>query len=301
VSTPEIPTEGFTADGAVPTWRDLVADGIGKLNGGGLDNPAQEARWIAEHAGGLTATELVLALDELVTERCGTHFHLMLERRLAGEPLQYVLGRWGFRKLDLFLDRRVLIPRPETEALVESALAECDRLGAELAVDLGTGSGAIALAMASERVGLEVWATDASSDALDVARANLAGLGRPATRVRLAEGSWFAALPEDLRGRIDVIVSNPPYVIDAEMDELPDEVRGWEPEIALVSGTKGLDDIELILTEAPTWLTRPGALLLEIDPRQASAVQRMARQAGFTSATVWPDLPGRDRIVQARI
>jgi release factor glutamine methyltransferase len=225
----------------------------------------------------------------------------MLERRLAGEPLQYVLGRWGFRKLDLFLDRRVLIPRPETEALVESALAECDRLGAELAVDLGTGSGAIALAMASERVGLEVWATDASSDALDVARANLAGLGRPATRVRLAEGSWFAALPEDLRGRIDVIVSNPPYVIDAEMDELPDEVRGWEPEIALVSGTKGLDDIELILTEAPTWLTRPGALLLEIDPRQASAVQRMARQAGFTSATVWPDLTGRDRIVQARI
>jgi release factor glutamine methyltransferase len=294
-------TTSPATEGTVPTWRDLVADGIGKLNGGDVDNPAQEARWIAEQAGGFTASELVLALDERVTERCGTHFHLMLERRLAGEPLQYVLGRWGFRKLDLFLDRRVLIPRPETEALVESALAECDRLGAELAVDLGTGSGAIALALAFERVGLQVWATDASSDALDVARANLAGLGRAATRVRLAEGSWFAALPEDLRGRIDVVVTNPPYVIDAEMDELPDEVRGWEPEMALASGAQGLDDIELILAEAPSWLTRPGALLLEIDPRQASAVQRLARRAGFTSATVWPDLTGRDRIVQARI
>lgn len=287
--------------GSVPTWRDLVALAMGKLDAGGLDNPGQEARWIAEQAGGFTAAELVLALDARVTERCGTHFHLMLERRLAGEPLQYVLGRWAFRTLDLLVDRRVLIPRPETEALVESVLAECERLGAELAVDLGTGSGAIALALAAERVGLQVWATDASSDALDVARANLAGVGRAAARVRLAEGSWFAALPDELRGRIDVLVSNPPYVIDAEMDDLPDEVRGWEPEIALVSGSAGLDDIELIVAEAPSWLRRPGALLLEIDPRQASAVRRMARGAGFSSVSVWPDLTGRDRIVQARI
>jgi release factor glutamine methyltransferase len=225
----------------------------------------------------------------------------MLERRLAGEPLQYVLGRWGFRGLDLFLDPRVLIPRPETEALAEAALAECERLDARLAVDLGTGSGAIALALAAERVPLEVWATDASADALDVARANLAGLGRAAARIRLAEGSWFAALPDELRGRIDVVVSNPPYVRADEMDELPDDVRGWEPELALVSGPEGLDDIAHIVAEAPGWLRRPGALLLEIDPRQAEATKRLARGAGFGSVSVWPDLTGRDRIVQARL
>jgi release factor glutamine methyltransferase len=287
--------------GDAPVWRALVDEARGKLVAAGIDNAGQEARWIAEQAGGFGAAELVLALDRPVTERCGTHFHRMLERRLAGEPLQYVLGRWGFRSLDLYVDRRVLIPRPETEALAGAALAECERLDARLAVDLGTGSGAIALALAVERVGLEVWATDASADALAVARANLAGLGRAATRVRLAEGSWFAALPDDLRGRIDVVVSNPPYVRAAEMDELPDEVRGWEPEVALASGPEGLDDIELIVAEAPSWLRRPGALLLEIDPRQAEPVQRLARRAGFSSVTVWPDLTGRDRIVQARL
>jgi release factor glutamine methyltransferase len=288
-------------DGAVPVWRELVAEARAKLAAGGIDNAGQEARWIAEQAGGFEPAELVLSLDRPVSERCGTFFHQMLERRLAGEPLQYVLGRWAFRSLDLYLDERVLIPRPETEALAGAALAECERLDATLAVDLGTGSGAIALALAVERVPLEVWATDASPGALDVARANLAGLGRAAARVRLAEGSWFAALPAELRGRIDVVVSNPPYVRADEMDELPDEVRGWEPEMALVSGSDGLDDIAVIVAEAPAWLRRPGALLLEVDPRQAEPVQRLARRAGFSSVTVWPDLTGRDRIVQARL
>jgi release factor glutamine methyltransferase len=288
-------------DGEAPTWRELVSAARERLGAAGIGNAGQEARWIAEQAGGFEPVELVLALDRPVTERCGTHLHRMLERRLAGEPLQYVLGRWGFRSLDLYVDRRVLIPRPETEALAGAALAECERLDARLAVDLGTGSGAVALALAVERVALEVWATDASVEALAVARANLAGLGRAATRVRLVEGSWFAALPPELRGRIDVVVSNPPYVRAGEMDELPDEVRGWEPEMALASGPEGLDDIAVILAEAPRWLSRPGALLLEIDPRQAGPVQRLARDAGFSSATVWPDLTGRDRIVQARL
>jgi release factor glutamine methyltransferase len=290
-----------SAPGAAVAWRDLVAEAAGKLRAGGFDNAAQEARWMAEQAGGFEPAELVLASDQPATERCAAHFHSMLERRLAGEPLQYVLGRWGFRSLDLYLDRRVLIPRPETEALVEAALAECDRLDARLVADLGTGSGAIALALAVERVPLQVWATDAAPDALDVARANLAGLGRAAARVRLAGGSWFAALPDELRGRFDVIVSNPPYVAEVEMDELPDEVRGWEPAVALASGPEGLDDIAVIVAEAPVWLARPGSLLLEIDPRQAAPVQRLARAAGFGSVTVWPDLTGRDRIVQARL
>src|SRR5438105_5970876 len=141
----------------------------------------------------------------------------MVARRAAGEPLQYVLGRWAFRTLDLMVDRRVLIPRPETEQVVEVALAEARRLHARIAADLGTGSGAIALSLAAELPGVDVWATDVSADALAVARANLAGIGTfAAARVRIQEGDWFGALPPELRGRLDIVVSNPPYIGDDE-------------------------------------------------------------------------------------
>jgi len=284
--------------GDVVTWRELLAGVTADLD----DNAAQEARWILERATGWTAAELQVALDEPATVRAATHVHQMAERRAAGEPLQYVLGRWGFRSLDLYVDRRVLIPRPETEVLAELALAEVDRLGARLAVDLGTGSGAIALALAVERPKLDVWGTDASPDALAVARANCAGLGRAASRVRLEEGDWFTALPSDLRGRIDLIVSNPPYVAHHEVPDLPGEVRDWEPELALVAdGPTGLADVDRILREAPGWLTRPGSLLVEMAPHQTDEARDLARAAGFPSVSVWPDLTGRDRILQARL
>jgi release factor glutamine methyltransferase len=288
------------AEAAAVTWGELLDEAVRRLAAAGLDNAAQEGRWIAERAGGFDAAELVLAGDQPVSVRSGTHAHLMLERREAGEPLQYVLGRWPFRTLELVVDRRVLIPRPETEVLAGLALDECQRLGARVAVDLGTGSGAIALALAVERVGLSVWATDVSEDALAVARANLSGLGRPATRVRLAAGPWFAALPDDLRGRVDVLVSNPPYVAEHEVADLPDDVREWEPRGALVSGPSGLEDIEHILAEARSWLSRPGAVLIELAPHQAAPAAKLAREAGFPTATLWPDLTGRDRILLAR-
>src|SRR5439155_1362369 len=174
--------------------------------------------------------------------------HDMVERRVAGEPLQYVLGAWGFRTLDLLVDRRVLIPRPETETTVEVALEQAKRVDDDpvVVVDLGTGSGAIALSMATEHDTAEVWATDASADALEVARANLTGVGsRVAPRVRLCEGWWFDALPGELRGHVDLVVSNPPYVADNET--LPPEVRDWEPLAALFAGPTGLEAIELVL------------------------------------------------------
>jgi release factor glutamine methyltransferase len=285
--------------GGVP-WRALVRRATERLGAAGLDNAAQEARWIAERAAGFEPAELVTEMDSPVTVRSATFFHQMLDRRAAGEPLQYVLGRWAFRTLDLYVDRRVLIPRPETEVLVGQALDECDRLGARLAADLGTGSGAIALALAVERVGLEVWGTDVSEEALAVARANLSGLGRPATRVRLAAGEWFEALPGELRGSIDVVVANPPYVAEHEVPDLPDDVRDWEPRGALVSGPTGLEDIERIVAEAPAWLARPGSLLVELAPHQAAPAATLARGAGFAGVTVWPDLTGRDRILLAR-
>jgi release factor glutamine methyltransferase len=224
----------------------------------------------------------------------------MLERRLRGEPLQYVLGTWGFRVLDLQVDNRVLIPRPETEALTQMALEECRRLDARRAVDLGTGSGAIALALAVEWTGIEVWATDISPDALAVAETNVAALGRIGEAVRLAQGTWYDALPAELAGAIDVIVSNPPYVAEFEVEDLPDVVRAWEPLDALVSGPTGLEAIERIVADARLWLAQPGSLVVEIAPHQAVEAGAMARAAGFGSAAVWPDLTGRDRILLAR-
>ena len=260
-----------------------------------------EGRRIVERASGYDGADLMLHLDDDVPARAIPFARGMVERRAAGEPLQYVVGRWGFRHLDLLVDRRVLIPRPETEFVVEVAVGEARRLGPTLTVvDLGTGSGAIALSMAVELPESSVWATDVSSEALAVARANLAGLGsRDARRVRMAEGAWFDALPADLRGRVDVVVSNPPYVAASEV--LPPVVADWEPAEALVSGSTGLEAIEAILDAATGWLARPGVLVLEIAPHQAGPAAERARQAGFTLVDVRPDLQGRLRALVARV
>ena len=278
-------------------WRQLRDESIERLRIAGIDDPEQEVRWIVERASGRSPSEQIAALDDPVTQREVRFVDQMVARRAEGEPLQYVLGRWGFRTLDLLVDPRVLIPRPETEVVAGLALEALPDGG--VLVDLGTGSGAIALAAAAERwPGVEVWATDASPDALAVARANLAGLGRRAAVVRLVEGDWYAALPDELRGRIAVIVSNPPYV--AAADPLPAEVAEWEPSAALVSGPTGLEAIEVIVAGATDWLAPTGTLVVEIGETQGAAALTLADAAGFTTATIEKDLAARDRALVAR-
>lgn len=284
------------------TWRELVAEARSRLDAAGVDAPDHDARRLAEQATGTSGADLALVLDEAATELTLHHFDSMLERRLNGEPLQYVLGSWGFRHLDLFLDRRVLIPRPETEIVVEHALVEIDRCDPPrdqrvCVVDLGTGSGAIALSIAFERDRTEVWAVDRSEDALAVARANLAGLGRAAARVSLGAGDWFEAVPGELRGALDVVVSNPPYV--AESDDLPEEVSAWEPAEALVAGPRGTEALERILADASSWLRPNGAVVLELAPHQGEEVGAFAEQQGY-SVELHPDLTGRVRVLIAR-
>jgi len=286
------------------SWRALLAEAELVL-GDVSDNPGIDARRIIERASGFEGAQFHLGLDELVTERGMHFFDLMVGRRRDGEPLQYVLGCWGFRTLDLLVDRRVLIPRPETESVVEFALRELDALRAAVpdhsmvAVDLGTGSGAIGLSIAAERESVEVWLTDASEDALAVARANLVGLGRAATRVRIAPaGEWFAALPSELMGSINLIISNPPYVADG--DELPEVVRDWEPASALFAGADGLDDLRVIVSEAPRWLAPGGVLVVELAPMQAQQFAGLARDAGFDEVEISQDLNGRERAVICR-
>jgi release factor glutamine methyltransferase len=240
--------------------------------------------------------------------------HAMAARRRAGEPLQYVFGHWAFRALDLLVDERVLIPRPETEQVVDVALREFGRSGAVAPriVDAGTGSGAIALALATELAdrhpGGHVWATDTSADALTVARANLiratlqcAGAVLPLT---FARGSWLSPLPGELAGTIDLIVSNPPYVAAAEWPHLPAEVRR-EPIVALVAadgtdGTPGLRDVEEVLSQAWTWLARPGSVVIEIAPAQAEPAAAMARAMGYRHVRVETDLAQRPRALVGR-
>ena len=279
----------------VRTWRSVLEEVRGLL---GSD---ADARWIVEEASGYERAELIVRLDEPVTARCGAHVAAMVERRLAGEPIQYVVGHWGFRDIDLMIDRRVLIPRPETEQVVEWAIAEARALGGgNLTVaDLGTGSGAIALSLARALRTATVWATDASPDALDVARANTTGVGMwAATRVRLVEGSWWDALPADLRGRFDLVVSNPPYIGDDE--PLPQEVDDWEPRLALRAGPDGLNAVRQIVGAAGEWLRPGGVLVVEIAPLQKVEVLALARAAGASSAEVRRDALGRDRALVAR-
>jgi release factor glutamine methyltransferase len=277
-------------------WRQLRDESLERLRGGGVEDVEAELRRIVERASGRSPSEQVAALDDPVTEREVRFVDQMVARRAAGEPLQYVLGRWGFRTLDLLVDQRVLIPRPETEVVAGLAVDAMPRGG--ILVDLGTGSGAIALSVAAERwPHVEVWATDASPDALAVARANLAGLGRRAGVVRLAEGDWYGALPDDLRRRADVIVSNPPYV--AEDEALPAAVADWEPRAALVPGPTGLEAIEVIIAGSPEWLAPDGTLVVEIGETQGDRVLSLARSAGLTDARIEPDLTGRPRALVA--
>lgn len=257
-----------------------------------------EARWICEVATALDGPEFEASLDQPVTDRMVQHHDAMVGRYRAGEPLQYVLGRWAFRRLDLAVDRRVLIPRPETELVVEAVLHLLASSLTRRVADLGTGSGAIGLALADELPidGTEVWLTDADADALDVARSNLAGIGRAARNVRIEQGDWFDALPAGVA--FDAIVSNPPYVADGS-DLLDDTVRDWEPAQALFAGPDGLDDYRRLVPGALRHLTATGSLVLEIGADQGSAVRALCEEAGYRTVEVRPDLAGHDRIVVA--
>ena len=277
------------------TWRELLAETTDVVN------DRTRARWLCEVASAsVDSDEFLRRLDEAATIRMVSHLDSMVARYRTGEPLQYVLGEWSFRHITLSVDRRVLIPRPETELVAEVAIELASRRGPTRTVaDLGTGSGAIGLSMAYElpRLGTEVWITDASADAIDVARANLAGIGPAAANVRVAHGSWFDALPDG--AEFDVIVSNPPYVAVGSPDLEPD-VGAWEPADALFAGDDGLDDIRVLAAGAPERLCPGGVLVLEIGADQGPAVDDILRGAALVDIEIRKDLSDRDRIAIAR-
>ena len=286
-------------DGTI-SWRQLWNETAG-LTG------RPQARWLCEEASGAFGAEFLEVLDHAVTERSVAHLDAMLARWRAGEPLQYVLGHWAFRHLDLLIDRRVLIPRPETELVAQAAIDVIRHVAAESpqrpisVVDLGTGSGAIGLSLAFElpRGLVDVWLTDVSLDALDVARANTAGLGMAGAAVQFGQGEWFDALPAALKGSLGLVVSNPPYIAHDD-PAVERSVREWEPALALYADDQGLADVRAIAVGAVEWLRPGGWLVLEIGAGQGAAVAELLGAAGLEEAQIRPDLAGHDRIAVAR-
>jgi len=287
----------------------------------------REARWILDDVLADAPAGAVVVVPDVAPRRAVTdvteltprqrvRLEELVARREAGEALQYVLGHWGFRSLDLVVDPRVLIPRPETEQVVEVALAVLAEVARDkpdpVIVDLGTGSGAIALSVAMEALPahprLRVIGTDVDAAALEVASRNRERLGMAragvAERVTLRRGGWFDALPESLSGHVDLAIANPPYVADSEWEDLAPDVRS-EPRGALMAaagsdGTPGLAGVEAVLVGARRWLSVPGAAVVELSPEQAGPAHRLAEGLGYDRVTIVADLAGRDRVVVAR-
>ena len=233
--------------------------------------------------------------DKTVTEAQVAAFMTLLERRQRGEPVAYLLGRQGFWTLDLQVAKHTLIPRADTELLVESALQLADASSTLKVLDLGTGTGALALALASERPLWAVTGVDRIESAVALAQNNQRQL--QLANVEFLSSHWFSPLTAQ---RYDLIVSNPPYIADNDPHLQQGDVR-FEPLSALVSGPDGLDDIRLIIAQAPSYLTANGWLLLEHGFDQASAVRELLQQAGFIDVSSQRDLSGHQRISLGRL
>lgn len=255
--------------------------------------PALDAEVLLAHALSVSRTRLRSHPEEIPGTDAVARVLAYIERRAAGEPVAYIIGRKGFWSLELDVSPAVLVPRPETELLVERALALHPGTEADVA-DLGTGSGAIALALASARPQWRIVATDLSTEALAVAGANAAALGL--TRVEMVEGNWLTCL----RGRsFHLLVSNPPYVAAADPAlGQPELMR--EPRLALVAAEEGLAALRAIIRDAPGHLERGGWLLLEHGAAQAAAVAGALVARGFAQVRSHRDLAGRERMTEGQ-
>lgn len=267
------------------------------LAGKRVESPRLSAETLVGHALGLRRMQLYVQFERLLTEAELEKIRPLVRRRASREPLQYILGETEFCGLTLKCDRRALIPRPETEYLVELVQQRFSPTGPAQVLDLGTGTGALALGLARLWPTAQVTAIDVSPDTLALARENTEKAGL-AERVRLLTSDWFSALEP---GRtFDLIVSNPPYLTTREVAETQPEVREFEPARALASGADGLDALRLILSGAPTWLAPNGLLAMETGIAHHATLRDLATASGWLGFESKPDLTGRDRYVFLR-
>jgi release factor glutamine methyltransferase len=304
-----------------PSIREALGEGTSRLKKAAVDSPSLDASLLLAKALGIDRARLLLLDRDALPEEAGRRFEGFLERRLGGECTAYILGHKEFRGLDFLVNPAVLVPRPDTETLVEAALEAIRRRSAKTAaetpagkpaetptrpriLDLCTGSGAVAIALKHESPGLELWAADISGRALETAKTNAArllGVESPAGTeepghggIRFVESDLFARIP----GRFHLIVSNPPYIPGGEIETLAPEVRR-EPRLALDGGRDGLDLIRPLVAEAPEHLYPGGGLLIEADPRQMAALSLLLEKNGFKDIQIYRDLAGRERVIGA--
>jgi release factor glutamine methyltransferase len=275
-----------TAGAAAATLGEVVRAAASYLERRGVESPRVDAELLLASALGLSRIQLYTEHDRPLTRAERDVARALVERRGRREPLAYVLGEWGFRRLVLKTDARALVPRPETEIVVDRCLALLGGTPAPRIVDVGTGSGAIALALADERPDARVCATDSSGDALALARQNVARLG---LTVQLVRGDLLAGL----EGPFDLVVSNPPYVAADELGALPPELRA-EPCAALV------DERQTARLAAAARGVLGGWLVLEVHERRAAAVSSLLTELGYAAVRITNDLAGRERVVEAR-
>jgi release factor glutamine methyltransferase len=275
------------------TLGDALARATARLAEAGVESARLESELLLAKACDDCARALLYAeLDRKMTNEQVDAFDANVRRRESREPLAYILGEWGFRRLTLKTDRRALIPRPETEVVVERAIEHIRELEEPQVLDVGTGTGAIALAIADEVPRARVTAMDVSQDALALARENLDLTGING-RVRLVEHDLTSGLGEH---DFDLVVSNPPYVEPDELPTLQPEVRHWEPHVALIA-SGATEKLALAAREA----LRPGGwLVLETAGGAGDRVERLLSDFGFSDVTITPDLAGRDRVAEGR-
>ena len=272
--------------------REALVGATERLQRAGCQSPRVDAELLVRHALGLSRTEMQAAPELALGQEQVLALERGLDRRCAREPLAYILGEWSFRRLDLRVTPDVLVPRPETEMLVDYCLERLAACVDPRVLDIGTGSGAIALAIADEHPGARVTATDISPRALEVARSNADRVGLR-KRVRFLEGDLCAGA----RGPFDLIVSNPPYISPASYPDLEPEVARFEPRLALV----GEGFHARIAVDARPLLRRRGRLLLECADGEATEVAGLLRERDWAEVRVLPDLTGRSRVVAARL
>jgi len=301
------------------TIREALAEGTASLAAAGIENPGLDSSLLLAEVLNINRSKLTASGNDPVSQESVTAFRQLIKRRQSGECTAYILGRKEFYGLEFLVNPSVLVPRPDTETLVEIALKGSRERGVGRreqplrVLDLCTGSGAIAIALKHTMTEMEVWATDISAEALETAQTNASRL-LPPNSIRFFQGDLYDALPSRLlnpeprtpnpsslflipNSSFLIIISNPPYIPTTELPSLSPEVR-MEPSLALDGGDDGLHIIRKIVSRAPEFLCPAGVLLLEADPRQMAAITSLYKEAGFSDIQTYTDLSGKERVIR---
>lgn len=280
-----------------PQVYQALAHGTALLAEHGVDSPRLNAELLLAHVLGTQRLPLLLDSQRVLTEPHSDHFKALLQQRAQRIPLQHLTGSCNFFGHDLRVSRHALVPRPETEGLVEHTLALARSIPNPRILDFATGSGCIAIALAHQLPNATVHALDVSEPALDLARANAAA-NKLSGHIHFHHGNGFNALPTSLAGLFDVIVSNPPYIPSGDIPSLDPEVRDHDPILALDGGPDGLDFYRRLAVECPDWLRQPAWFLAEFGDDQGPSIQKLFESHNFWGKTrLEKDLSGRDRII----